>query len=140
MAMAVGGSKGGVTSDINVTPLVDVVLVLLIIFMVLLPAIRQGIQVDLPDAQNTKETSEDPSKQVVIAIKDDKSIYVNLKLITKESLKPELEAVYRGKEGQPIVLKSDKALLYGEVYEIMTACRAVGAPGVQLVTQRQKKG
>lgn len=140
MAMAVGGRSGGVTSDINVTPLVDVVLVLLIIFMILLPAIRQGIPVNLPAADHTKETSEDPSKQVVITIKEDKSLYVNLKAVSRESLKPELETLYRGKEGQPVVVKSDRTLLYGDVYDIMTICRAIGAPGVQLVTQRVKKG
>jgi biopolymer transport protein TolR len=139
MAMSAGADSGGVKSDINVTPLVDVVLVLLIIFMVITPMIRSGVQVTLPIAKNTRETSEDPSKRIVVTIKGDKTLYLNNEPINKDGLRPSLDNIYRNRRGEYIVLKSDKNLTYGDVIEIMGICRGVGAPGVDLVTDKPKK-
>ena len=101
--------------------------------------IRQGITVTLPPAKNTKDTSEDPSKRIVVTIKGDKSLYLNNAPINKESLRAALESIYRGRRTDPIVLKSDQSLTYGDVAEIMSICRAVGSPGVDLVIAKKKK-
>src|SRR5580704_12026495 len=82
MAMDLGGAKGGVRSDINVTPLVDVMLVLLIIMMLIAPMLQQGVSVVLPTASNTVDKPETQG-QTVIAIANDKSVYLNAKPLSR---------------------------------------------------------
>ena len=82
MSMDLGGAKGGVKSDINVTPLVDVMLVLLIIMMLIAPLLQQGVSVKLPVADNTVEKPESQD-QTVIAIAADKRMYLNAKSVTE---------------------------------------------------------
>ena len=89
MAMDLGGAKGGVKSDINVTPLVDVMLVLLIIMMLVAPLLQQGVNVKLPEAENTVDKPE-VSDQTVVAISANKALYLNAKEI------PESELATRG--------------------------------------------
>ena len=85
MAMDVGGTKGGPKSDINVTPLVDVMLVLLIIMMLVAPMLQQGVSVKLPSATNTVDKPE-VQGQTVIAIAKDKGLYLNAKQIQEGDL------------------------------------------------------
>src|SRR6201999_322155 len=85
MAMDVGGAKGGIKSDINVTPLVDVMLVLLIIMMLVAPLLQQGVNVKLPEAENTVDKPE-VSDQTVVAIAANKALYLNAKEISESEL------------------------------------------------------
>src|ERR1700738_4887239 len=85
MAMDLGGAQGGVKSDINVTPLVDVMLVLLIIMMLVTPLLQQGVSVKLPVAQNTAEKPE-THEQTLSTIARDKALYLNAKPIAKDEL------------------------------------------------------
>ena len=85
MSMDLGGAQGGVKSDINVTPLVDVMLVLLIIMMLVAPLLQQGVSVKLPEAENTVDKPE-VSDQTVIAIASNKAIYLNAKPIQETEL------------------------------------------------------
>ena len=85
MAMDLGGAKGGVKSDINVTPLCDVMLVLLIIMMIVAPLLQQGISVSLPKANNTVDKPETQG-QTVIAISKDKAMYLNAKPVREAEL------------------------------------------------------
>lgn len=126
MAGAVGGK--GFKADINVTPLVDVVLVLLIIFMVVTPMLKQGIAVQLPETKHGKELQEDKRENVVVAIKEDGSIYVEGDLVPgAEADTPEgdklLESQIRLKlqEGKtkPLLIKADARLKYGQVKRVM---------------------
>src|SRR5947207_7869614 len=85
MAMDLGGAKGGVKSDINVTPLVDVMLVLLIIMMLVAPMLQQGVSVKLPTAENTVDKPEQQG-QTVVAISKDKSLFLNAKPVQDTDL------------------------------------------------------
>src|SRR5205085_2656497 len=96
MAMDLGGAKGGVKSDINVTPLVDVMLVLLIIMMLVAPLLQQGISVKLPVANNTTDHPE-VSGQTVVAIAPDESLYLNAKPISKNELTSKINELFEGK-------------------------------------------
>ena len=99
MSMDVGGGKGGVKSDINVTPLVDVMLVLLIIMMLVAPMLQQGVAVKLPKADNTVDKPE-VQGQTVIAIAKDKRIYFNAKAVSEAELGTTGQRVPREQEGK----------------------------------------
>ena len=122
----------------DITPIVNVALVLLIVFMVLTPMIREGILVDTPQAKHSDETSEAAEKDVVLSLKADGSLYVNLKRVSWNALEGELTLAYRGREGRPIVIKGERSLQYNEVIQLMQACRNVGAPGVDLVAKKEE--
>src|SRR5260370_1372356 len=98
MSMDLGGAKGGVKSDINVTPLVDVMLVLLIIMMLVAPMLEQGVQVKLPIATNAtpKPQSQD---QTIIAIAANKTMYINAKPVQEQELARKVSELFEGKAG-----------------------------------------
>jgi len=121
----------------EITPIVNIALVVLIIFMITIPAIREGIPVETPKARHS-ETPEDVEREVVVSIRTDGSLYVNLKKVSWRSLRDELTLAYRGREGTPIVIKGAKTLKYGEILRIMEVCREVGAPGVHLVARKEE--
>src|SRR5690242_9268298 len=93
MAMSAGGSAGGVTSDINVTPMIDVLLVLLIIFMIIQPLNRQTIPIQVPPPQNTAVAS-GPSNQIVLELRDDGSYAINGQDVPKDQLDTQIHAIY----------------------------------------------
>jgi biopolymer transport protein ExbD len=115
MGARVGGKKGGAMADINVTPLVDVVLVLLIIFMVVTPMLSSGIDVKLPRAK-TAEEEKDMGQNLVIGVKADGSVYVDKTPVTKETLVAEITKI---RAGRALVIKGDKLSTYGQVKEVM---------------------
>jgi len=92
MAMDLGGAKGGVKSDINVTPLCDVMLVLLIIMMIVAPLLQQGVSVTLPQASNTVDKPE-VQGQTVVAIARDKTMYVNAKPIQEGEMATKINEI-----------------------------------------------
>src|SRR5258708_5574466 len=111
MSMAVGGKKGGAISAINVTPMADIMIVLLIIFMVITPMLQKGVDVKLPVAGNTKERKDEP-KWITLAVKRDSTTFLNgVKLEQKDliaPLKEKLEDMPEG--GKMIYLKADQDL------------------------------
>ncbi|HKP85405.1 MAG TPA: biopolymer transporter ExbD [Blastocatellia bacterium] len=146
MGMAVGGDSGGLVADINVTPMVDVMLVLLIIFMVVAPLLQSGVSVSLPksknpdaDAEIIKETS------AVIAITDKNEVYLNKDRLPKEDLAPRLkealEAKFKDKrEDQKVVyVKSDQGVQYGTVVSVIDAIREAGYDRIGLVSEKEKE-
>ncbi len=117
-------------ADINVTPLVDVMLVLLIIFMITAPMLKQGIDVNLPKAKG--KSLEDTEKINIVITKDEK-VFVNDRLIQKDNLQNMLSTM---KENNPIViLRADKAVPYGLVAEIMGEIKASGIERIGMVTE-----
>ena len=121
MSMAVGGKKGGPMADINVTPMADIMIVLLIIFMVITPMLQKGVDVKLPQAGNTKERKDEP-KSIVVAIKKDSTTYLgSAKLENQAELLPQIkERLQDLPEGARIIyLKADDALPYSEVMKVM---------------------
>jgi len=117
---------------------VTIALVLLIMFMVLTPMIREGIVVETPEAKHSEQASEAAEKDVVLSLKADGALYVNLRRVSWSTLERELALTYRGREGRPIIIKGERSLEYKEVIQLMQACRNVGVPGVDLVAKKEK--
>ena len=121
---------------IDVTPLVNVALILLIVFMIVTPMMREGIQVTLPPAEYGKDSSRDQETKVVLAIRGSGEIYVDLKRVDMAHLDAELAHARRGKEDVPVVIKGDRVLEYGEVLQLMYACRKAGVAEVELMAKK----
>ena len=142
MSMAVGGKKGGAIADINVTPMADIMIVLLIIFMVITPMLQKGVDVKLPQASNTKERKDEP-KSIVVAVKKDLTTYLGTtKLGSQAELGPQIkERLQDLPEGaRMIYLKADDQLPYAEVMKVMDLCREAGVEEVALIAERKVQG
>ena len=138
MAMDVGGSKGSVKSDINVTPLVDVMLVLLIIMMLIAPLLQQGVAVTMPEASNTGEKP-DTQDQTVVAITANGGFYVNALPVTPESLVPQVQRVLEDKKEKIVYLKGDKDAKYSAIMDAMDAFRKAQIENIALITEKKNK-
>jgi biopolymer transport protein TolR len=123
--------RSGVAPDINVTPLVDVVLVLLIIFMVVTPQMEAGVSVTLPSIRNPDEGNGSLEPTTVTLTKDGR-FYFEKEQRTIDALITELKALHAAKPDNRVVLKADKELEYGKVRELFKACQDMGFPGVSL--------
>ena len=119
-------------AEINVTPMVDVMLVLLIIFMVAAPMLTQGVQVALPQA-NAKPIEQ--NQPVEVSLKTNGDIYVGSAKVAKEGLVERLKLIQENRKEATIVLRADKDMPYGGVMEIMAALQAAGMVDVGMVTE-----
>ncbi len=137
MSMDLGGAKGGVKSDINVTPLVDVMLVLLIIMMLIAPMLQQGVTVTLPKATNTTDKPEQ-SGQTVLAISKDKSFYLNAKIVPESDLARRVNELLENKTEKIVVIKADEEVEYGAVMAAMDQLRQAGIEDIGLITDPKK--
>ena len=138
MAMGTGGSKGSVKSDINVTPLVDVMLVLLIIMMLIAPMLQQGVAVQMPEAANTGEKP-DTQDQTVVAIDSRGAFYVNAIPVTPDDLIPRVQRVLEDKKEKIVYLKGDKDARYSAVMGAMDALRNAEIENIALITEKKNK-
>ena len=143
MGMAVGGNKS-FNSDINVTPMVDVMLVLLIIFMVVTPFLQQGVSVALP--RDMKNPDEDPQiikeSAVVIAITEDGKLYIQKDPIEKIDLKARIDSKMADKlpEERIVYIRSDVNASYGTVVDVINTIRESGIDQIGLVADKKKGG
>jgi len=137
MAMNVGGG-GGVKSDINVTPLVDVMLVLLIIMMIVAPLLQKGADVRLPLAANTAEKPETQDQTVVAVDKSDR-YFVNGLPVRKEELRTKVEEILESKKERIILIKADVDAKYGAVMDLMDELRASGIEDMGLITDPKNR-
>jgi len=141
--MDLGGAKGGVKSDINVTPLVDVMLVLLIIMMLVAPLLQQGITVTLPKASNSVDKPETRG-QTTIAISVDKHVYLNAKEVPmpNENLGMAVKEILADKKADEkiVFIKADQGVDYGSVMATMDQLRAAGVEDMGLITEKPKGG
>jgi biopolymer transport protein ExbD len=135
MAMDVGGAKGGVKSDINVTPLVDVMLVLLIIMMLIAPLLQTPVQVTLPSAVNTSEKP-DTSDQTVVYIDANSKLYINAIEMNEASLIARLTNVLEEKTEKTVYLKGDKDAPYSAIMKMMDALRKAKIDTVALIAEK----
>lgn len=115
MGAKVGGKKGGAMAEINVTPLVDVVLVLLIIFMVVTPMLSSGIDVKLPKAK-TAEEEKDLGQHLVISVRNDGAIFVDKDRVELETVADRVESV---RDNRPLLIKGDQSVTFGQVRKVM---------------------
>jgi biopolymer transport protein ExbD len=138
MGMLGGAGRGGLKSDINVTPLVDVVLVLLIIFMVVTPLMRRGKAVELPkSAHSSKEEKGDP---LVLSVTVDQKLYIESELSPDaEHFKGRLQEELRSQPSRRVLLKADHALACAEVQKVMELLHASGAKSVGLGVEELKE-
>jgi biopolymer transport protein TolR len=147
MSMQVGGKKGGPMADINVTPMADIMIVLLIIFMVITPMLQKGVDVKLPQAANTKDRKDD-AKTIVVAVKKNTDTYLQIgnnpteRLERQEDLLPQVKEQLqdRAEGARMIYLKADEGLPYAEVMKVMDLCREAGVEEVALISERKVQG
>jgi len=137
MAMDLGGAKGGVKSDINVTPLCDVMLVLLIIMMIVAPLLQQGVAVTLPKAGNTVDKPE-VQGQTVIAIARDKSMYVNAKPVQESEMTARINEILENAKEKVVLIKADEEVPYGAVMAAMDQLRQAGIEDIGLITDPKR--
>jgi biopolymer transport protein ExbD len=124
-------------SEINVTPLVDVVLVLLIIFMVVTPMLHRGVAVNLPETKNHSK-KQDTGEQIVLSVSK-AGIFMDADKIETGKLGATLENELRKKSGRPIHVRADRALRYGDVRKVLEEVHAAGAATVNLETEEFKE-
>lgn len=129
-----GNSKGRMVSEINVTPFVDVMLVLLIIFMVTAPLMTQGIDVKLPETSAPAIPSE--KERVMVTISKDQRVLIDEYPVDLESLGPKIAAIYQNQQGkQGVFLRADESLPYGFVIKVMGIIREAGIDQIGMVTE-----
>jgi biopolymer transport protein TolR len=132
------GQRGSLVSQINVTPLVDVMLVLLIIFMVTAPIIQQGVQVSLPKVKAAALPGKE--EQFIVSITRDKQLYLNDTRMTVADLTQKLVAIARERPDREVFIRADEQVPYGEVLRTMAAVKAAGIENVGMVTEMPVAG
>lgn len=123
-------------ADINVTNLVDVVLVLLIVFMISAPMMQAGVEIDLPKAS---ESPRDVSAGIVISIDKKQQIYIDQYMIPLEQFESRLKTIREVKKFRPIFIRADKSVPYGMVIELMARIKKMGIENVGLVTEPERR-
>jgi biopolymer transport protein TolR len=141
MAMSAGGGDSNYTSEINVTPMVDVMLVLLIIFMVVTPMLQAGVTVVMPKGLNPDE-DQDINKEsaVIVAIPENNVFYVGREVINRDRLTEKIKALMENKklEDRVVYIKGSNQVSYGSVVDTVSAIREAGIDRIGLVTEKKK--
>ena len=127
-----GGNNGGMISEINVTPLVDVMLVLLIIFMVTAPMMMQGVDVALPETTSAPLSAE--KEHLVITIDPNSQVYINEFQVSLDTLRDKLSKIIETKPDKEAYLRADKSIPYGTVVRVMAEIKAAGIDKLGMVT------
>ena len=137
MGAKVGGKKGGAMADINVTPLVDVVLVLLIIFMVVTPMLSSGVDVKLPEAK-TATVEVDKDQYLTVTVRNDGAVFVDRTQTTVQQVAQMVTAV---RDNRPLLIKGDQAVTYRQVREVLDAIHkdVGGTDTILLATDKPKE-
>jgi biopolymer transport protein ExbD len=137
MAMDIGGAKGGLKADINVTPLVDVMLVLLIIMMLIAPLLQKGVNVQLPVADNTAEKP-DTQEQTVVHVDAQRQFYVNNLPYSDAEVVDRIKYALEDRTERIVYLKGDTEAPYGAIMSMMDKLREAGIENVALITETRK--
>ena len=136
MAVLTPHSHNRPLSEINVTPFVDVMLVLLIIFMVTAPLMQQGVEVDLPETTTQQLRLQD--EPLVMTVDKDGGYHLGRTAIPAAELSAKLEAIFEGRENKDIFLRADSEATYGVVVKALAAAREAGAKSLGMVTEPER--
>lgn len=131
--MAMSSKDNNLMADINVTPFVDVMLVLLIIFMVTAPMMVQGVNVSLPKANSDPLAAE--KEQLIVTIDKNNHIYINDYQVSLDFLQEKLKKIFEGRGNREVYLRADKEISYGMVVHVMSQIKAVGVEKLGMVTE-----
>ena len=137
MAMNVGGGKGGLNSEINVTPLVDVMLVLLIIMMLVAPMLQQGVPVTRPQAENVVQKP-DTQENTVLAVDSQNRFYVNGLEVAKRDMADKVKAILEEKREKIVLINADQDASYSAVMAAMDDLRKAQIEDIGLITERKR--
>jgi biopolymer transport protein TolR len=136
VAISTSSTKGGVNAEINVTPMADVMLVLLIIFMITAPLIASGFVAQMPQGINILKAEEEPD-DIVLGIDDQGKFFLNTKQIQKDQVEPALAALYASRTKDKIMyLKADRRLPMRDIQEAISMARKAGVRVVSAVTEQ----
>ena len=140
-----GGGPGGLQSEINVTPMVDIMLVLLIIFMVVTPFLQQGITVALPKNMNNPDVDPNIIKEssIVISVPNDGEYYLGKQKLAKEQLSEKVDTMLKGiknEQDRIVYIKSGVGVSYGDVVNVINEVRKLGVDKIGLVADKKKGG
>jgi biopolymer transport protein ExbD len=140
-----GGGGGGFSSEINVTPMVDIMLVLLIIFMVVTPFLQQGITVALPKNMLNPDVDQNIIKEssIVISIPNDGEYYLGKKKVAREELADKVDSMLKNiktENDRIVYIKSGVGVSYGDVVNVINEVRKLGVDKIGLVADKKKKG
>jgi biopolymer transport protein TolR len=124
--MAMSGKTGALTNDINVTPMIDVLLVLLIIFMMVIPMSRKAVDLQLPDPTPQPDQTGPPPSQIVLEVLPGNTFKINSQPVTKTDLQRKLKEIYDPRPDKIIFVKGDPKVKYQDVIEAMDAARGAG--------------
>ena len=130
--MAIGGNDDRLMSDINVTPFVDVMLVLLIIFMVTAPMMIQGVEVSLPEATAKPIATE--TEQLIVSIDKNNQVYINDFKVAADNLNEKLVKILKGRTDREVYLRADKTISYGMVVYVMSEIKGAGVEKLGMIT------
>ncbi|QRN94494.1 biopolymer transporter ExbD [Archangium violaceum] len=139
MGMSVGGPSGGPKAEINVTPLVDVVLVLLIIFMVITPMLQRGKNVELPKAREIEKKRDPQDNALILSVTPDKKLYLDNDSLDEKALEERLREELAKDPVRKILLKADNSLRVGDVRKVMNVARKAKARRVSLGVEELKE-
>jgi len=136
MSMDVGSSKGALKADINVTPLVDVMLVLLIIMMLIAPMLQQGVSVKLPQASNTEDKPE-TQDQTVVAVTSDRRLYLNGVPVQDADLRTQVQTLMETRTEKVVLIKGDEDAPYSAIMNAMDRLREANIENIGLIAERK---
>jgi biopolymer transport protein ExbD len=139
MGMSTGGSKGGAAADINVTPLVDICLVLLIIFMVMLPKNVPEISVKVPPDSKTRQKPQQVNENLVLGLTKDGAVTLNRTPVDKALLPEQLENQLKFRDKKVIFVNFDDDAKYGKAVEILDLAKRAGADVLGIMKDKEKK-
>ncbi len=137
MSMGGGTQRGGIQSDINVTPMADVMLVLLIIFMVITPMLQKGVSVELAQTNNPVDMAEaDQEDAVLVSVTRDGKFYLGARQVVLEELPGQVLDMLSGRLDKTVYVKSDFRARYGDVVDVVDNVRTAGVDRIGLLTER----